>query len=469
MTTHPTDTSGLVSRDESVRRAYAADASGLELLPDAVARPSTREEVVDVVRQAAAARMAITPAAGMSSMTAGPICDHGLVLSVRGLDRVLDIDRERMTVRVEPGIGMADLKRRLAAEGFLFAPDPTSEEEAALGGSIACNASGARSLKYGATRRHVAGLTVVLASGEVVEYHRSRVEKNTVGYVAVQDPADWFIGSEGTLGVVVEAELSLLPLPERVTGLGFPFPTQSAALAFVRSAREAMRAGRIDPRCLELLDVRSLEIARAQEGGAGWSGEAFIYTEQEHAGDSELDYDAWLALAEPTDALVDDVLVFDDDARIRTARLVRHAVPVTMLERGTAFAADGGRRIATDWAVPYPLLERALAVAREAAERHGVAPPTVYGHAGNGHPHQDFVARNHGDVEVIERVIWETLEQVMAMGGTVAAEHGIGKLKRKWMPLQLSARQQAVMRGIKRVLDPHGLMAPGNILPTDPA
>lgn len=457
-------TDDLLTRDESTRRSYAADASGLEMLPDAVARPATREELVAVVRQAASERMAITPAAGMSSMTAGPICDHGVVLSVRGLDRVLDIDPERMTVRVEPGIGVADLKRRLATEGLLFAPDPTSEEEAALGGSIACNASGARSLKYGATRRHVAGLTVVLASGEVVEYRRSRVEKNTVGYGAVQDPVDWFIGSEGTLGVIVEAELSLLPLPERVTGLGFPFPTQAAALAFVRAARDAMRAGRIDPRCLEFLDVRSLEIIRAQEGGAGWSGQAFIYTEQEHPGDLELDYDAWLALGEAHGALVDDILVFDDDAKIRVARLVRHAVPVTMLERGNAFMPEGGRRIATDWAVPYPLLDHALTVARAAAERHGVALPTVYGHSGNGHPHQDYVARDHGEVQVVERVIEETLHEVLAMGGTVAAEHGIGKLKRKWAPLQLSPTQQAVMRGIKQALDPHGLMAPGNIL-----
>ncbi len=455
--------SSVITRDEAVRRSYAADASGLTMMPDAVARPTTREELLDVVRDARDRRTAITPAAGMSSMTAGPICDHGTILSVRGLDRILDLDRERMTARVEPGIGVADLKRRLAAEGFLFAIDPTSEEEAALGGAIACNASGARSLRYGATRRHVAGLTVAMADGEFLTVHRSRVEKNTVGYAAIQDPVDWFVGSEGTLGVVVEAELSLLPLPERVTGLGFPFPAEAEALAFVRAARAAMDAGRIQPRCLEFLDVRSLEIVRAQEGGSGWLGEAFVYTEEEHAGDVELDFDIWLELAEANGALTDDVLVFDDDAKIRTARLVRHAVPVTMLERGNAFSADGGRRIATDWAVPYPLLERALGVAREAAERHRVALPTVYGHSGNGHPHQDYVARNDAEVEVVERVIWETLEQVIAMGGTVAAEHGIGKLKRKWMPLQLSPAQRAVMVGIKQALDPHGLMAPGNI------
>src|SRR5690606_14126182 len=197
-------------------------------------------------------------------------------------------------------------------------------------------------------------------------------------------------------------------------------------------------AGRIAPRCLEFLDNSSLEIVRSQEGGAPWIGTAFVYTEQEHAGDSELDFDAWLELAESHGAAGDDLMVFDTDAAIRTARLVRHAVPATMLERGNAFANAGGRRIATDWAVPDPLLAQALEVAREAAIRHGVALPTVHGHAGNGHPHQDYVARNHAEVEVVEKVVTDTLTEILAMGGTVAAEHGIGKIKRKWLPMQFS-------------------------------
>lgn len=455
-----------LTTDLAVRCSFAADASGIEMLPDAVARPTTASDVAEVLGAANAAGTPVTAAGWQSSMTGGSITDRGVLLSLRGLDRLIDLDRSAMTVRVEPGIGVAELKRRLATEGLLFAPDPTSEEEACIGGAIACNASGARSLRYGPTRRHVTGLTVALASGEVVELRRPQVEKNTVGYFPVQDPVDWFIGSEGTLGIVVSAELKLLPLPERVTGLGVPFASQATALAFVRSARAAMREGRIDPRCLEFLDARSLEIVRAQEGGSGWIGEAFVYAEQEHPGDQDLGFDAWLALAEASDAMVDDVLVFDDDAKIRTARLVRHAVPVTMLERGNAFAAEGGRRIATDWAVPYPRLAEALEIARATAEHHGVALPTVYGHAGNGHPHQDYVARNHAEVEVVERVVSETLQQVLAMGGTVAAEHGIGKIKRKWLPLQYTPLQLRTMQAIKHALDPQGLLAPGNLIDT---
>jgi glycolate oxidase len=454
----------ILTTDQSVRQAFAADASGIEMLPEAVARPKEQAEVADLLLQASSDRTPVTAAGGQSSMTGGSITDHGILLSLRGLDRVLELDREAMTVKVEPGIGVADLKRRLAAEGLLFAIDPTSEEEASLGGSIACNASGARSLRYGATRRHVTGLTVVLANGEIVELRRSRIEKNTVGYFAVQDPIDWFIGSEGTLGIVVAAELALMPLPERVTGLGVPFGSQAEALAFVREARTAMDMGKLHPRCLEFLDVRSLEIVREQEGGGQWLGEAFVYTEEEHAGDRELDYDAWLTLAERHGARTDDMLVFDNEAAIRTARLVRHAVPATMLERGNAFAVDGGRRIATDWAVPYRLLADALGVARDTAERYGVALPTVYGHAGNGHPHQDYVARDHGEVEIVEKVVWETLRAILAMGGTVAAEHGIGKIKRQWLPLQFSPMQLRAMASLKHSLDPDGLLAPGNIV-----
>lgn len=452
------------STDPAVRQAYAADASGLTLMPDAVARPTSAAEVADVMNDAAASGTSVTAAGGQSSMTGGSITDRGILLSLRAMDRIRDLDPVAGRVRVEPGILLGDLKRQLAAEGFLFAPDPTSEEEAALGGAIACNASGARSLRYGATRRHVTGLTVVLASGETVELSRPALEKNTVGYAPIHDPVDWFIGSEGTLGIVVAAELALLPLPERVTGLGLPFDDEADALRFVVAARDGMRTGAVAPRCLEILDARALELVRSREGGGGWGGAAFVYTEEEHAGDHDLDFDAWLSLAERHQAQTDDILVFDDDAKIRTARLLRHDVPATMAERGNAFASAGGRRVGTDWAVPYRRLGEAIGVAREAITRHGLPLPVMYGHAGNGHPHMDFVAHDAAELVRVEAAIQETLERIIAMGGTVAAEHGIGKIKRQWLPLQLSPMQLRAQRALKHALDPAGLLAPGNVL-----
>ena len=455
----------MLTHDPGVRHAFSADASGLVMLPDAVARPTTARDVVDLLRQASADGTPVTAAGGQSSMTAASITDRGILLSLRGLDQILDFSPAAATVRVGPGIGVAQLKRAMAEHGFLFAPDPTSEEEASVGGAIACNASGARSLRYGATRPHVRALSVVLASGDAMELRRTRLEKNTVGYYPMQDPIDWFIGSEGTLGVVVAAELALLPLPERVTGVGVPFAEEADALAFVVAARAAMDAGTMHPRCLEFLDAGALDVVRAEAGGAQWIGSAFVYTEVESRGDEALDFDAWLALAEAHHARVDDILVFDSDATIRTARRLRHAVPAVLGEYGTRHRATGGIRVGTDWAVPYRRLPEAIAMARATAARHGVANPTIFGHAGNGHPHFNFICANPEEIAAVDGVLHETISNVIAMGGTVAAEHGIGKLKQRWLPLQLSKLQVDAMQALKHTLDPQGLLAPGNLLP----
>jgi FAD/FMN-containing dehydrogenase len=455
-----------LSRDEDVRVAFAADASGLHLVPDAVARPTSVAEVVEIVREARASGTPITAAGAQTSTTAASISDSGIILSLRGMDRVLDVDPERRTVRVEPGALVGDVKRAAVAHELLFPPDPTGEDWSTIGGAIACNASGARSLRYGATRPYVASLRVVLASGELVELRRPRLEKNTAGYALAHDPVDWFVGSEGTLGVIVEAELSLLPLPRHVVGLGLPFASESAALAFVVAARESAL---VRARCLEFFDEQALAIARDAEAGGGWASGArgFVYAEDSGTApdvDAEAPLDEWLTLAERHEAVIDDVRVFEGEASLRAARAMRHAVPSRMNERGAAFRASGGRKVSTDWAVPYRQLAPAIDTARGIADRHGVEQAVTYGHAGNGHPHQNFIARDAGEVARIEGVVEETLRHVLSLGGTVAAEHGIGKLKRRWLPLQLTPLQLSAMRALKRELDPQGLLAPGNVL-----
>jgi FAD/FMN-containing dehydrogenase len=452
------------SADASVRAANARDASGLELIPDAVARPREVAEVAELLRGATRDRIPVTAAGGQSSTTGASITDRGILLSLRALDRILNIDLGTRTARVEPGVSVLALRRAAADHGLLLAPDPTSEEEATIGGAIACNASGARSLRYGATRPHVRALRVALASGEIVELRRTNLEKNTVGYAMAQEPIDWFIGSEGTLGVIVEAELALLPLPARVVGLGIPFASEGDALAFVAAARESSR---VSARCLEFFDERALAIVRGAATGSGFGGDAtaLVYAEQAMDADADPPLDDWLALAEQHKAVLADARAFESEGELREARRLRHAVPATMNERGARCRAQGGRKVSTDWAVPYRLLPEAITAAREIAARHGVEPPVIYGHAGNGHPHENFIARDAGELHAIERAVEETLTHVLRLGGTVAAEHGIGKLKRRWLPLQMSGLQIGAMRALKRELDPQGILAPGNILP----
>ena len=453
-----------LTTDESIRLTFARDVSGLEMLPESIARPTTEQEVVEVLRQAHAKRTPVTCAGGQTSTTGASITNRGILLSLRGLDGVIDLDERAGTVRVRAGTWLGELKRRLAAAGYLFPPDPTSEDDVTIGGAVACNASGARSLRYGPMRPHVLALRVALANGDVIDVRRTGLEKNTAGYGIAQEPVDWFVGSEGTLGVILEAELSLQPLPRRVTGLGIPFPSESEALAFVVAARES-RA--LAPRCLEYFDARAFAIARAARGDEHWASNAgaLVYAEEAPPGESDDDppLDEWLSLAAQHGARDDDVLAFDGESALRDARRMRHAVPATMNERGASFRGAGGRKVSTDWAVPYRRLDEAVQSARRLADAAGIEQAVTYGHAGNGHPHQNFIATDADELHRIERVVEATLRQIIALGGTVSAEHGIGKLKRRWLPLQLHPTQLGVMRAVKHELDPLGLLAPGNI------
>jgi glycolate oxidase len=451
-----------VSSDRAIRQAYEADSSGLQLIPDLVARPETIGEVIELVKKAAAERTPVTSAGAQTSTTGASITDKGILLSLRSLNQIGDLDDKSRTVKVGPGAIVADIKKAVAAAGLLFAPDPTSEEESTIGGAIACNASGARTFKYGATRKHVRALKVVMASGELVEFRRSDLEKNTVGYAFAHDPIDWFIGSEGTLGVIVEAELGLLPLPQRVVGLAALFREESNALKFVIASREAAS---VSPRCIEYFDERALEIARHSVPAAAIAQDAgaMVYVEEEIADDLDASLVRWLELIESV-APDFEPLVFDGEARLREARRIRHSIPATMNERGGKHREAGGRKVGTDWAVPYRKLGQAIQTARSFAAERKLEAPVIYGHAGNGHPHQNFIARDAKELTTIEEVIEQTLRHVLSLGGTVAAEHGIGKIKRRWLPLQMNPLQISIMTAVKRELDPLGILAPGNIL-----
>ncbi|MFL5524046.1 MAG: FAD-binding oxidoreductase, partial [Gemmatimonadaceae bacterium] len=276
------------------------------------------------------------------------------------------------------------------------------------------------------------------------------------------DPIDWFIGSEGTLGIIVEAELSLLPLPSHVLGLAVFFKTEAEALRFVVAARESRD---VAPRCIEYFDDQAVGIASNAKSGASIPPEsaAMAYIEEEIAEDLDSSLERWGDLVE---SLAPDFepLVFDGEARLREARAMRHSIPSTMNERGSRYFRSGGRKVSTDWAVPYARLGNAVEAARKIAADLGIPQAVIYGHAGNGHPHQNFVASDQHELATIERAVEQTLRHVISLGGTVAAEHGIGKIKRRWLPLQMNSLQIAMMGAVKRELDPFGLLAPGNIL-----
>lgn len=455
-----------VSESEDTRQSFARDASGLEMLPRCVARPSTVQEVQELLHIAAAERINVTPAGLQSSTTASSISDRGVLLSLRGLPRIHETDTERRLIRAQAGAVMANIRTEAQRSNLLFTPDPTSEQESSIGGAIACNASGARSLLYGPTRKYVQAIKVLLMGGEMLSLRRPAVDKNAVGYPIAQDPVDWFVGSEGTLGVIVEAELSLLPLPAQVIGMAIPFASEALALAFVVAAR---RSTGINPRCLEFFDEGAMRISQEAVHENPWPDtcHAMVYVEQafgeQEVGGSNTILDNWLHLAEQHRAGAAEIRVYDSESALDEAREMRHAVPATMNARGAARRQFGGRKVSTDWAVPYEKLADALRVARELAGRAATPQGIAYGHAGNGHPHQNIIAADADELQRVEAVVEATLREVIRMGGTVAAEHGTGKLKRRWLPLQLNKRQISLMQALKKELDPLGLLAPGNL------
>ena len=339
-----------------------------------------------------------------------------------------------------------------------------------IGGAIACNASGARSLRYGATRPHVRAREDRQRRRDRRRAAAAALEKNTVGFHAAQDPVDWIVGSEGTLGVVVEAELALVPLPARELGLAIPFATERDALRFVVAAREqsdrARRRARMSrvlrrPGARDRADVpriAGLDGATPRRSSISSRRSTTTATSTPCSTNGSRSPNTFGAGA-------DDDRVYDDAAALREARRFRHAVPAFMNERGAARRPHGGRKVSTDWAVPYRSLPEALDAARRVRRRaHDSARRSRMGTPGT-----DIRIRTSsrttptnwgGSMAVVE----ETIQQVLALGGTVAGGTRPREAQaRTGCGAQLSPLQLDVMQAIKQTLDPRGMFAPGNV------
>jgi FAD/FMN-containing dehydrogenase len=453
--------------DPSVREAYSEDASGLIGLPDAVARPETEALVAEIVAWCAARGVPVTPQGLRSSTVGSPLAFGGVALSLERMDRIVSIDPVRRQAVVEPGVNLGVFKRELAAHGLFFPPDPTSENECAVGGAVMTNASGARSYIYGATRPWVRSLRFVMGDGTITEIRRSDTTKNTVGYFGFQNPVDLLVGSEGTLGVVTQIGVDLLPLPKGfLAGMAF-FPSLGSALAFVRAADLSRQArGDVSPRCLELFDDGSLDLVRPSAGGLRIpvASKAAIYFEQEIASDdSSTALEAWFTLIGASGGLEDDTIVATTEAQETELRRLRHALPATMNEKGRAARSSGGLKVGTDWAVPLASVEIMLEEATRLAREEFGGFFIRYGHIGNGHPHFNMIAETPEMLERARRAAHLMCLKAVGFGGTVTAEHGIGKLKREYVKYQYPPWVIEAMRAVKRTMDPKGILAPGNI------
>ncbi|MFK4730133.1 FAD-binding oxidoreductase [Agromyces mediolanus] len=426
--------------------------------PLAVVRAGTVGEVQATMRIAAATRTAVVPRGAGTGLAGGAIASPGaIVLDLSGMNRILELDEADELAVVEPGVLNGALNARAAASGLWFAPDPASREISSIGGNIATNAGGLLCAKYGVTREAVLGLAVVLADGRLVRTGR-RTVKGVTGY----DLTALLTGSEGTLGVIVEATVRLRPIP-----LGGPvtiaaaFPDVEAAAA----ACAAVTAGKLRPAMLELLDAGSIARIAEHLGAAALAGtpldglapgEAFVVAQCDDAG-AEADA---LAVAAVFEAAGGRTRCSSDRQEGERLLGIRRAMHPAMAARGEVLIEDV--------AVPRSKLAEMFRAIEEIGARHRVEIPTI-AHAGDGNLHPNFVYEGG---EVPAR-IWAAADEMfrtaVRLGGTLTGEHGVGILKRRWLADELGPEVFELQRGIKQLFDPLGILNPGVMFDAEPS
>ena len=450
--------------DPDILTSYNEDALGIVGCFAGVFRPRSEQEVSECIRECASAEIPITPQGLRTSLTGASICNRGVALSLEKMNRLIDIDVKNRKAIVEPGILVSELKNQLEKEGVSYPPDPTSAGECTLGGNVATNASGSRALKYGSTIDWVTGLRVMDGNGEALELHNNFSEKHCAGFGAVYRPVNLFVGSEGILGVATRIEIALTPLPpDYFIGVVF-FSEMKHALDFVVETRK-------DPDCaptsMEFLDEACIEIIRPGSKGFNIPADTrvILYFEQEYGDDKEKDslLDNWFQRIEKHSALSNDTRIALTEKQKRHLHQLRHLVPAKANEDSVLATKTGGGKIATDWAVPCDRIHPLFDYFDKMRNLLKDIPVLRFGHIGNGHPHFNFMARTPREKKTAEAVDAMMAKKAVELGGVVTAEHGIGKLKREHLKLQYSPRILAVMKAIKKEMDPRNIMAPGNI------
>ncbi len=460
------DLPGLIS-DPDIVASYSEDALGLRGEFDAVCRPETEQDVAEIIRYCAATATPATVQGLRSSLTGASMAQGGIAISMERMNSLKDLGADDRTAVAEAGLVVAEFKERIREAGLFYPPDPTSEGECTLGGNVATNASGAAGLKYGSTRKWVRRIRGIDGQGRVLELVNRDNEKNCCGFGSFYDPATILVGSEGTLAVVTEVELRLASPPQAAfLGMAF-FPEMRCALDFVVEARNNSR---LRPTSIEFLDEGALGIIRTKAEGLSIprSARVMVYFDQEYGGekDRERFLGQWFRLIERHTTLSADTQVALTEGQKRHLRDLRHHVPESMNEQSARAVKNGGCKISTDWAVPYSRLHELFAYYDSIRHLLGEIPIVQYGHIGQGHPHFNFIAGNAKERDIAEQVDVLMARKAVELGGTIAAEHGIGKLKAGHLSIQYPEPVIEAMKAVKRTFDPKGILAPGNIFPS---
>jgi D-lactate dehydrogenase (cytochrome) len=456
--------------------------------------PESCQEVADLLRSAVDDGRRFTVAGNGTGTTGGRIPMGDYVISMQKLDRIGDvvpIEASLACLRVQAGALLQDVQAKAASAGWFYPPDPT-EKTCFIGSTVANNSSGSRSFRYGPTRNHVRAIQVALPQGDILDIPRGRyladaggrftldlpvagklsflrpdygmpaTSKHNAGYWSVpgMDLIDLFIGSEGTLGIILEAELLLRPTPEKVIACLAFFRSEEELLSFVDEARKSSKG--VNPRAVELFDSRSLDFLRQSypQIPPGTTG-AIYFEEESSESDEERCLQAWLDLMEQCGAPVDQTWAALDSEGLSRLREFRHRLPVLVNEW---LSRQSESKVSTDMALPDAQFRQLFELYRNACDREGFTY-IIFGHIGNAHLHLNILPRDHAEFDRAKALYRKLVSEVLSMGGTLSAEHGIGKLKSEYLVQMYGLEGISEMVRVKKALDPYLVLNIGNLIP----
>jgi glycolate oxidase len=430
---------------------YEYDGLSMQGTPDAVAFPSSTDDVMGIVRLAAQERIPIVARGAGTGLSGGAVATGGgIVIGFSRMNKILSIDLDNQRARVQPGVVNSDLSLAVAAQGYYYAPDPSSQKACTLGGNVAENSGGPHTLAYGVTTNHVLGLEVVLPDGSVC--HTGGTCWDRPGY----DLTGLMVGSEGTLGIVTEITVRLCRKPEAVQTILAVFNAVADATRTVA----AITARGITPAALEMMDGFTLRaVEEATHAGYPMDSAAVLLIEVE-------------GLEEAVQEETEQIQGVCTESHAREVRCAQSSAERELLWRGrkNAFGAIG--RISPsyyvqDGVIPRTRLPDMMEYIASVEMKYGLRIGNIF-HAGDGNLHPLLMYDNR-DPEQSRRVVQaagEIITRCVQLGGSITGEHGVGLEKSELMSVLFSEDDLAMMRGIKSVFNPEGTLNPGKVLPT---
>ncbi len=442
----------VVANDAETLAAHSGDKWFANHTPEVVVFAESTEQVSALLRLASEKKIPVTARGAGYGYVGGCVpMRGGIALSLARMNRIKEINFADAIAVVEPGVITAELQRAARAQKLFYPPDPASFEHCTIGGNVATNAGGPRCLKYGVTRNYVTGLEVVLANGDILRTG-GRVHKNKTGF----DLLGIFVGSEGMLGVTTEITVKLLPLPPARATLSASFDSMSEAAAGVQ---EIYAAGFL-PASLEIADHFTLEAARRDSGAAHVPpGNAHLLVDLDgHEETVGVEMEKLRDLVTKRNPTAIEIATNEDDCE-RLWALRR--------EFSNSLRATGLTKLNQDIVVPRSRLVELIAFAENLSARSGF-PVACFGHAGDGNIHVNIMAdrynRDAAVREKVEGVLDQLFAQVLAWGGVITGEHGIGLAKKRWWPEATSEVSRDVHRRLKKLFDPDNILNPGKFL-----